>query len=216
MIRSIGTSVLALLFVPAVAVAQTLPTVPDPATCVVTPRPTAFFVPLTERLSDAGATPPSLATPQPIPASTAASDATRAEVIDLLLQAVACTNAQDFPRFFSLFTDEGARDAVLTGWEAGLRAVQGAAAGSPATERGNAVLDAILSVGPPLPEPLRAALVDVRDVRQTDDGRVTAVVVRSLSGGGEVEAVWEFGRVDGRLRIARETVLRVVLATPAP
>jgi hypothetical protein len=214
MIRSIGVSVLALLFVPAVA--QTLPTVPDPATCVVAPRPTAFFVPLTERLADAGATPASVATPQPIPASAAASGATRSEVVDLLLQAIACTNAQDFPRFFALFTDEAARDAVLTGWEAGLRAVQGAGAGSPATERGNAVLDAILAVGPPLPEALRAALVDVRDVRETDDGRVTAVVVRSLSGGGQVESVVEFGRVDGRLRIARETVLRVVLPTPAP
>ena len=216
MIRGIGASMLALLFVPAVAAAQTLPTVPDPTTCVVAPRPTAFFVPLAERLTDAGAAPVSVATPQPIPESDAASGATRAEAVDLMLQAIACTNAQDFPRFFALFTDDGARDAVLTGWEAGLRAIQGAAAGSPATERGTVVLDAILSVGPPLPEPLRAGLVDVRDVREADDGRVTATVVRSLSGGGEVESVVEFGRVDGRLRIARETVLRVALATPAP
>jgi hypothetical protein len=173
-------------------------------------------VPLAERLTDAGATPASVATPQPIPESAASRGATRAEVVDLLVQAVACTNAQDYPRLFALFTDDGARDAVLGGWEAGLRATQGAAAGSPATERGNAVLDAILTVGPPLPERLRAGLVDVRDVREAEDGRVTATVVRSLSGGGEVESVWEFGRVDGRLRIARETVLRVVLATPAP
>lgn len=203
------------------ASAQSLPSTPDPNQCVVEPRPTEFFEPLVEQIVVRGsaATPEALeptSTLRPMPEGVAASKATATEVVELLSQAVACTNAQDFPRLAALFTDEGARDAVLVGWGAGFEAVQGSGDESATPMSARSLLDAILRVGPPVAENQRAGLIRVMDVRELPDGQFTAVAVRSLSGGGEVTALEVFERVDQELRIANELPIQVELGTPAP
>ena len=101
---------------PVVALAQSLPATPDPAECVVEPRPASFFEPLVAEILTATPTASPGATP-PVPeeAGEPVDAETEAEVVALLRQAVACANAGDFPRLTALFTDDAARDAVLVG-----------------------------------------------------------------------------------------------------
>ncbi len=198
------TAMLAL--VPVVARAQSLPATPAAAECVVEPRPISFFEPL---VADLLASTPAASPVVTLPVVEEGDPAdAEAEAVALLRQALACVNAGDFPRLAALLTDDGARDAVLVGWGASIRAVSEARV----RDGGEAysareILDIMVGPGSLLSESSPGALVAVRVVRELSDGRVVATAIRTAADGSEFETLVVFERVDGQLRVVGETVL---------
>ena len=201
---------------PMIAFAQALPVTPDPSECVVAPRPVSFFAPLVSELLAATPTARPVVTPVEVEAGEPADEATEAEVVALLRQMIACTNAGDFPRLAALFTEDGAREAVVGGWGVSIQAARDASIASGRTPLSDQdILDLITTSGPPVPEESRSTLVDVRDVRELRNGHVVATIVRTLSDGSEIEAFTVFMRDEGQLGAIGETVL-THQGTPVP
>ena len=203
---------------PVVALAQSLPATPGPAECVVEPRPASFFQPLVAEILTATPTASPGATPLvPEEAGEPVDAGTEAEVVALLRQAVACTNAGDFPRQTALFTDDAARDAVLVGWGRSIQAANEARVRSGAEVFSEEeLLDIITRRGPSRPAGSSpVALVAVEDVSRLPDGRVSATVVRTLSDGSEFGTRVFVERDGGRFLIDQETPVSL-RGTPIP
>ena len=136
------------------------PVAPDPAECVVAPRPLAEVVTVV-RTPAAGAPAPLAASPTPFvrPPGAPADPETAAAVTATIRQLFACTNAGDFLRVYALFTDDFLR-AFL--------------AGTPLT----ADVQAYFAATPvPLPTDQRRVIVRFEEAQQLADGRVGVVVV---------------------------------------
>ena len=187
-----------LLAMPAMTLAQEteFPIVPDPAECQeVEPRSSESL------LSIAGTPSPDMtaATEADLPRGEEADEETTAEIIDAEVLLVACYNAGDFSRLLSLLTDH----AILLAIGA-------------APDQGT--IDILLSPATPTADDSMISLVDVRDVRVLEDGRVGAVAEWGVSSDPEVitEINFEvFIEVDGVWMLDDEiTNLPVPAATP--
>ncbi len=147
---------------PAVALAQdttpvagTFPVTPDPAECQVEPRSAEEFLAISAGATPTAAAP--VASAVEVPLGEAADAETVAAVTTTVREILACFNAGDFPRAFSLFSTDAIRQT---------------AAEDPLPEE---ELRAFLEATPEaLPAGERTTLLALTDVMDLEDGQVGA------------------------------------------
>lgn len=201
-----GSIVLALALSVATALpaaAQATPGATPPVSFPVVPHPEECRVALRQLPLPAGApaaTPIPIASPTPVAAPTGepADPATVAGVTATIREAVACRNAGDFRRAYSLFTD-----AML------VRLFGSAETVDPE------ILLALSERNRRLPRDQRLSLDAVADVRVGPDGRVSAVVETSSRDGVFRDLLFLVER-DGRWLIDEAIALPAAAATPQP
>lgn len=133
------------------------PFTPDPAECRIAPRPPDEILGLIASpvaASPTAALTASALTEAELPAGTPADEMTAGEIVATVRELIACNNAGELARVFALYSD-----AVL----------RGALTGDP-------IAALALAIAAPPTGGSQAELVDVRDIRVLDDGRVGAVV----------------------------------------
>lgn len=165
-----------------------LPATPAPSECLVEPRPTAFFVEVFEQTmanpptADPFADLPAGGTITPTPVATPAGPsqpadaATVAGVTATVREFVACINAGDLLRSFSLYTEQAARDGLVF-----LRSPQAwmqrnEAQATPVADLVQEIERDLAQPAQPRPTADRVALIAVADVRLYPDGRVVAEI----------------------------------------
>ena len=139
--------------------AADLPVTPDPALCVVEPRPLAFFeqyvgtpdaTPSDEGSAEFEGSLDSFVPPEGQPADPETVDA----VVATAVEVVACFNAGDLPRAFALYSDD---------------LIESFAAADPLPQE---EFDAMAATPTAAPADQRSSVLAVRDVILLDDGRV--------------------------------------------
>lgn len=155
-----------------------VPVVPEPAECQVSPR-------TADELLALAATPTAAASPVAVRPATGepADAATVAAVTATVREIVACGNAGESFAVLALYTDALVRRLIAPGLETGAEIAEPAAT--------------------PRPVASRLALVAVRDVTVLEDGRVSAIVeVASIAAIDEVlPDLLIFAREEGRYRV---------------
>jgi len=138
-----------------------LPVVPDPRECNVEPRSQRTV----EAIIASGTPTPRLFAEweDQLPQGEVADSATVNQIVAAARTYVACLNASDWPRVLALQTERGVRD-VLNAWLSG-EPISSLYETAERSENFGGMSGAM------------GALLEVRDVRVLDDGRVGAVVV---------------------------------------
>ena len=169
---ALGLAVLAPAAAAQEATPAGLPVTPDPAECMVAPRPLEDFAAL-------------IGTPVPAPLENferprgePADPETTAAVTATVRELVACFNAGDWPRAAALYTDAGfAEDFARTTVED---------------------LDVLAATPQAIPEMGRVALITVRDIETLPDDRVGAVVMVGAEGTDDTVYFLYFAQENGR------------------
>jgi hypothetical protein len=153
-------AVTTLLVLPQTIFAQStaFPIVPDPAECQVAPRTAESLAAITGTPSPAS----TAATEADLPQGEAADEETVAAIVAAERLFAACYNAGDFGRLLSLLTDHAV--LMVTG-------------GTP----DQATIDLILAPATPAPAESLVSLVQLRDVRVLEDGRIGAIAENGLA-----------------------------------
>ncbi len=182
--------------------------VPLPQQCKTAPRSTSSLLALLAQSTPVAATPMASATPVPavLPDGRPADPSVVAAIVSTYLEATACSNAGDFVRALSLYSDDNVQGiihsaSVATGLEPQLIAM---ALSTPITTVQTAQLTAIVSID---------------DVQHLSDGRVAARIGTKPAGeaanSSTDSSVVVFARQGDRWLID-EIIWAPGIATPAP
>lgn len=193
--------------IPAASPAMVLESdVPLPQQCRTAPRSTSLLLALLAQSTPAAATPSLVATPVPeaLPNGRPADPGVTAAIVSTYLEATACSNAGDFARALSLYSDDNVQEIMFSASVAtGLDPMTIAMALSTPISSQVAQLTAIVSIG---------------DVQHLPDGRVSARIVTKPAGAANSPgdpAVVVFVRQGDRWLID-EIIQAPGTATPAP
>jgi hypothetical protein len=186
-----------------VATPAPFPTAPDPAECVVSPRPLEEVVAVVG--TPVSGPEESAASPTPFvaPVGQPADDETASAVVATLRQVFACTNAGDYLRVFALFSDDFLRDFFV------------------ATPMAGEVTALFAAPPQPLPAEQQRIIVRIGKVEMLGDGRAGVVIVLDEPDDPRTEepdyAI--LAHIDGRWlvdEIHEDGGATVDIATPAP
>ncbi len=133
--------------------------VPLPQQCKTAPRSTSSVLALLAQSTPVAATPGQGVLPDGEPADPGVA----AAIVSTYLEATACTNAGDFARAFSLFSDDYLRSLIF--------------AASLATELDPQLIAVALSTPTPAQVTQLTAIVSIDNVQRLSDGRVSARIL---------------------------------------